>query len=65
MSKIPVAVSIKPVLAMVRAHAEGKHHEFEQHAVEVARELSIMGEIELSEYILAQFNLVRTFEVTD
>jgi hypothetical protein len=64
-AKIPVAVSVKPVLAMIRAHLDGENHVFKQNAVEVARELSMMGEMELSEYILAQYHLVRTFEVTD
>jgi hypothetical protein len=63
--KLPVAVTVKPVLSMVRAHIEDRPLEFKKYAIEVARELELNGEQELADYIYAQYHMIRTFEVTD
>ncbi len=59
--KLPVAVTITPVLKLIKYHQEGDQQAFMDAAMEVANELSINGEQELMLYILAQFNLVNTF----
>ncbi len=64
-SKLPVAVTVKPVLAMIRAYMDKDGQTFKANAREVARELELNNEQELALYIYAQFGDVRTFEVTD
>lgn len=59
--KIPTAVSVKPVLALIRAHTEGDKQAAMKAALEIARELELNNEEELALYILAQFQLVPTF----
>jgi hypothetical protein len=59
------AVSTKLVLKLIQAHLEPDNQKFKEVALEVAEELRLNGKHELYQYILAQYGLVRTFEVTD
>lgn len=63
--KIPVAISVKPVLAMIKAHLSGDEEAFKIECLKVAYELELNDEQELSLWIQAQYGLTRTFEVTD
>jgi hypothetical protein len=54
---IPTAVTIAPVLKLIKYHQEGDQQAF----MDAARELDLNGEQELMLYILAQFKLVDTW----
>ena len=62
---IPTAVSVKPVLALIRDHANHDDAGVLKAALEIARELELSDKQELADYIYAQFRLIPTFEVTD
>lgn len=61
----PTAVSTKLVLQLIRANIDNDAQKFKETALDIAEELRLNGKHELYEYILAQYGLVRTFEVTD
>ena len=63
--KIPAAISVKPVLAMIKAHLSSDEEGFKVECLKVAHELELNDEQELSLWIQAQYGLTRTFEVTD
>lgn len=63
--KIPTAVSVKPVLKLIKAHLSSDDVGFKDAAMEVAKELELNGEQELYLYIYAQYGMVNTFEITD
>lgn len=64
-TKIPSAISTRLVLKLINAHIDGDNQKFKEVALDVAEELRLNGKHELCEYILAQYGLIRTFEVTD
>lgn len=61
----PSAISAKLVLALFKAHLDSDEHKFRETALDIAEEFRLNGKHELYEYILAQYKLIRTFEVTD
>lgn len=61
----PSAITAKLVLALIRAHLDNDEYKFKETAIDIAEEFQLNGKHDLSEYILAQYGLVRTFEVTD
>lgn len=63
--EIPTAVTVKPVLSLIRAHLDKDEYKFKELCLEIARELELNDKEELALYIYAQFGLVNTFEVTD
>jgi len=63
--EVPTAVSAKPVLALIAAGAKGDSQEFRVKALEVAKELELIGKQDLALYIYAQFNLGNTFSTND
>lgn len=62
---IPTAVSVKPVLTLIKAHTEKDEYKFKEAAMEIAKELELNGKEELYMYIYAQFGLVNTFNIGD
>ena len=63
--EIPTAVTVKPVLALIKAHLDRDEEAFKIECLKIAHELSLNDKQELSLWILAQYNLVNTFEITD
>lgn len=63
--EIPTAVTVKPVLALIKAHLDHDEETFKIECLKIAHELSLNDKQELSLWILAQYNLVNTFEITD
>lgn len=63
--KLPVAVTIKPVLAMIVAFTENDSNKFKENALIIAKELELNNENDLALYIYAQFGLVSTFNIND
>ena len=63
--KLPVAVTVKPVLAMIVAFKENDSNKFKENALEIAKELELNNENDLALYIYAQFGLVSTFNIND
>ncbi len=61
----PTAISTKLVLSLIANHVAGDNQAFKEKALDVADELRLMGRHELADYILAQYKMIRTFEVTD
>lgn len=59
--KLPVAVTVRPVLTLIKCHQEGDQQGFKNAAMEVVNELGLNGEDDLALYILAQFGMVNTF----
>lgn len=57
-------VPIKFVLSLIADQANGRDAEFQQKAVEFAHSID-KDDSELCQYILAQYRLIPTFEVTD
>ena len=55
----------KLVLKLIKSHIDGDNSAFKQTALAVADELRLNGKYELYMYILAQYQLVNTFEITD
>ena len=64
-TKKPVAITAKPVLKLVIAAVHDDPVGVKEASLEIAHEFELNGETELAHYIYAQYNLVRTFEVTD
>ena len=56
-----ITVPIKDVLRIIQMHAEGKHDAVQALAVDLAVQLEKDGEFELSQFILAQYNLIPTW----
>lgn len=56
-----VKVDIKPVLELIKCHAGGDYAAARNAAVKIAEELDKAGESELSQYILAQYELIPTW----
>ena len=63
--EIPTAVTVKPVLKLIRAYTENDHQTVKEASLEIARELELNDKQELALYIYAQFGLVNTFTITD
>lgn len=61
----PIAVTVKPILAMIVAHTAGDKVGFKEQAYKVARELELNNKQEFALYIYAQFGDVATFNITD
>jgi len=61
----PVAITGKPVLKLFKAAVQNDPVGVKEASLEIAHEFELNGETELAHYIYAQYNLVRTFEVTD
>lgn len=62
---IPTAISVKPVLSLIKYHVEGDFHNAKESALKIAKELELNGEDDLSMYIYALYGLVATFDITD
>ena len=58
-----VTVPIKDVLKIIQYHASGEHDKVEQCAIGLAIKLEEAGETEISQYILAQYHLIPTWEI--
>ena len=54
-------VDVKPVLELIKYHAGGDFAAGMNAAVKIAEELDKAGEHELSQYILAQYELIPTW----
>jgi hypothetical protein len=63
--KIPVAVSVKPVLGLIGCATGGDAAGVKEYSLEIAKELELNGEEELVLWILAQLGMVPTFQVDD
>ena len=64
MSDKPQLISTKETLKLIALQAAGKNDEFQKLAVEIAYRID-KENTELAQYILAQYKLIPTFEVTD
>lgn len=64
-ASVPVAITAKPVLKLVRAAVSNDAVSAKEAALEIAHEFELNGETDLALYIYAQYGLVRTFEVGD
>lgn len=54
-------VNVKPVLKLIKYHAEGNFEEAKKAALEIAEELDGVDDGQITEYILAQYNLIPTW----
>lgn len=61
----PTAITTKLVLRLIKNHLDGDDQAFKQTALEVADELRLNGKYELYLHILAQYDLVNSFKITD
>lgn len=59
--KEEITVPIKDVLRFIQFHAEGDHESVKNLAVDLAVQLEKDGHSELSQYILAQYQLIPTW----